>query len=93
MRITVWRLFDFSNILYLVPIQCTGWQGECNALLYDWDSQVCSLATWSGTSAAPHSGLRVAWASSVHPDFTAWSAIDNNLFGSFADRVAALFIK
>ena len=66
-------------------------QGKCNALLYDWDSGLCSLGWWSGATAAPHTGLRLAWASSVHPGhgdpLHAWYAIDNNLYGNWDDKV------
>ena len=53
---------------------------SCNAIIFDESNNICSKAAYVlGPPDGENTGLRVAWASSVHGDHYTWFAIDRNL--------------
>ena len=58
---------------------------SCNAIIFDASNNVCTRA-WFITGPTEDTGLRVAWASSVHTSMSAWFAIDRNTRGSATDE-------
>jgi len=76
--------FIYNKIRYTSKTSSYRSTNPCNAVIFDESNNICTR-TWytpAGPPAGKHTGLRVAWASSVLGHSFPWFAIDRNVRGS-----------